>query len=340
MNPDLETLEAGVVSNLNELGISANSHLIVAVSGGLDSMVLMHMIAQLPSGKRPSMTVGHLNHGLRDSESDLDQRCVELACEQFRLPFVTKTLADGQIDGVKKQTIEEAARSIRYQWLEETALATGSTAIATGHHADDQIETVLHHLIRGTGLRGLQGMQRERYLPMGIRLLRPLLPFSRNQLQSYADHWQIAIREDSTNVDTTFTRNKIRHQLIPTATTQDGADLIRTVSQLGSSATDGISVLDRISLELASSSIVTRTANHVLLRVSPLGKMPDLVRSHFFTWLWIQQAWPRKKMATSHWQKLSEATKKAAPLRFQLPGRVDVIRQSEWLRLVRNSFVD
>ena len=297
-------------------------------------MVLLHRLGQLPANVRPQLTVAHLNHGLRKSESDADQRLVSSICDQWHLPFVTKTLDSDQIANTQQQTIEEAARSIRYRWLEETAQKTGATAIVTGHHADDQAETVAHHLVRGTGVRGLQGMLPVRTLPTGIRLLRPLLGFSRKQLRNYASFQQIAFREDATNVDTAFTRNKIRHDLIPQINSENQADVTQSLTQLAASAADTVQVLDEICQELATAAFVTCTSSHVLIAVQPFANLPDLIQSHFFTWLWIQQAWPRQKMTSAHWQRLSAAVRGSAPLRFQLPGRVDVTRERQWMRLV------
>ena len=336
MTSDPKSLATKVATHLRRLAILPNSHLIVAASGGLDSMVLLHLLSHLPKDARPLLTVAHLNHGLRRSESAEDQRLVKSICEKSRLPFVTHTLDSVTITNAHRQTIEEAARSLRYQWLENVAQKAGSAAIVTGHHADDQTETVVHHLSRGTGLRGLQGMLPDRRLPSGIRLLRPLIAFSRRQLQAYANLWQVEFRDDSTNIDTAFTRNKIRHQLIPRVSAENQPDFPAIVNQLASSAAEAVSLLDQISQNLADASIVTRTANHVLLRVESIEKQPQLIRSHFFTWLWIQQAWPRQKMTSPHWQKLSEAITEPESPRFQLPGRVDVIRTGQWIRLVNH----
>lgn len=336
MTSEPQFLQAAFAANLHKLAVCPHSHLTVAVSGGLDSMVLLHLLAHIPAEARPQLTVAHLNHGLRESESAEDQRLVESACEQVGLSFVTKTLASGLIANVQKQTVEEAARSYRYQWLEETAVEVGATAIATGHHADDQAETVLHHLARGTGLRGLQGMLPDRKLPLGIRLLRPLLEFSRNQLQNYANWQQIAFREDSTNTDTRFTRNKIRHELLPTVSLKNGSTIKQQLNQLAGSAAEAINVLDRISTDLAEVSIITRTADHVLLRADSLASVPAAVRCHFFTWLWIQQSWPRQKMTVTHWNRLSEAVEMPSTRRFQLPGRVEMTRTDDWIRLLKS----
>lgn len=337
MHPKPNLLPAAFAANLAKLGISRASHLTVAVSGGLDSMVLLHLLFSLEPPAKPKLTVAHLNHRLRDSESEADQQLVASVCSELRLPFVTKTLKKGVIQNAHQQTVEEAARSLRYQWLEEIASGDGATVIATGHHSDDQAETVLHHLTRGTGLRGMQGMLPERRLKEGTRLLRPLLPFSRQQIQNHANQLQISFREDSTNADVAFTRNKIRQQLASLEIAGGEAVFPEQLIQLASSAEDAVRSLDKISEQLASASVVTRTKDHVLLRAESLAKMPCLIRSHFFTWLWIQQDWPRQKMTVAHWKRLSEATKTPAPLRFQLPGRAEITRIGHWIRLFRPS---
>lgn len=337
-----DSLPAEFLNSLNELNVSSASSLVVAVSGGLDSMVLLRLLSEQfslnrrPERSRPGIQVAHLNHGLRGSESDADQTFVEAACRCSGLPFVTKTLAVGQVAEVRKQSTEEAARSIRYAWLEEVAIASRADVILTAHHSDDQIETVVHNLLRGTGLRGIQGMQAVRRLKSGVRLVRPLLSCSRSRLREYAESKQITFREDSSNENLEFTRNRLRHQVLPCLLEQGGAGVTEELLRLSKSASDASKILDRMS-GMAAACIVTRTDDHVLLRASPLMSMPDFARAHFFTWLWRQQNWARQRMTEKHWQKLSKASVAGSFKRFQLPGRVDVSSVSGFIRFIRGA---
>lgn len=322
---------------LPALGISKTCRVVAAVSGGLDSMVLLQLMVGISDGHRPKIQVAHLNHGLRGRESDQDQAFVEAACRRYGLPFLTKTLAAGQVSGTRKQSVEEAARSIRYAWLEEIAVASHADFVLTAHHEDDQLETVVHNLIRGSGFRGIQGMRSVRCLKSTVRLVRPLLEVSRSRLSDYAEDQRIAFREDLSNADLAFTRNRLRHQVLPALLEQGGAEVAAELFLLAKSASQTTEILDRLSHQVALACIVTRTANHVLLRARPVAEMPDFVAAHFFTWLWMQQNWARQKMTSKHWGKLSEAVSKDEFKRFQVPGRVDVSSVSGFVRLVRTS---
>ena len=167
---------------------------VVAVSGGADSVALLHALADAGAGP---LTIAHVNHQLRGRDSDDDASFVE------RLGWPCRTLvADIRALG---GNLEAAARRVRYDWFEQVANEVGATWIATGHTADDQAETVLHRLVRGSGLQGLRGIA-----PRRGRIVRPLLGTTRAELQIYLATKNQPFRTDTTNFDTQFTRNRIR----------------------------------------------------------------------------------------------------------------------------------
>lgn len=185
--------------------------IIVGVSGGADSLTLMDVLA-----KDYQVVVAHFNHLLRP-ESNKDAQAIEKIATQKGLPFI---LGEGVVvDHAQANnfSIEEAARDLRYRFLFEQAEKVNAQAVAVGHNADDQVETVLMHLLRGAGLDGLTGMV-YRYLPNPwsdiIPLVRPLLQIWRSEIESYCSENRISILSDSTNADTTYFRNRIRHELI------------------------------------------------------------------------------------------------------------------------------
>ncbi len=178
-----------------------------AVSGGADSMCLLHWLSH-----RGDLTVhaAHFDHRLRGEESDRDARFVRDWCAENRIPF---HLGAGDVKGRAEQLgqgIEETARQMRYAFLSETAQAVGADAVATAHTADDNAETLLLNLIRGTGLQGLGGIS-----PRRGNLVRPLLTTTREDVEAYLTEHQIPHVEDSSNQNDDFLRNKVRHQLVP-----------------------------------------------------------------------------------------------------------------------------
>jgi len=180
--------------------------LLVAVSGGLDSVVLLHFLYKM----EVNCVVAHCNFKLRDKDSDRDEIFVKDLAEKYNFPVHTIAFETAEYAKEKGISIEMAARDLRYDWFEKIRKESECSYILTAHHADDVIETVLINLTRGTGIHGLTGIKAKIN-----RLIRPLLPFSRDELKAYAIDNQVEYREDYTNAQTDFVRNKIRHQIIP-----------------------------------------------------------------------------------------------------------------------------
>ncbi len=194
----------------------AKSSILVAVSGGLDSMVLLHSLYALSGKYSWRIAVAHFNHGLRGPESDADQCLVSKFSEQLKLKI---TLGDWIKDPkpIKEQGLEMAARERRYEFLSKAAIKHRCKYIATAHHADDQAETFLWRMMRGSGGEGLGGMRPLSSLARKpeIKLARPLISVNRSSIKEYADDNAVPFREDSSNSDPKFLRNKIRRKLIP-----------------------------------------------------------------------------------------------------------------------------
>ena len=177
---------------------------LVAVSGGRDSMCLLHYLHELGKEKRFSVACGHLNHAMRP-EADSDEDFVRRFCESRDIPFYAETVPVYEMAGKWNLTVEEAGRRARYEFLERTADAIGAEKIATALHLNDRAETVLLHLLRGTGPEGLGGIP-----PVRGRYIRPLLCTSREELERYNAYHGIGHVEDSTNEDVGYARNRLR----------------------------------------------------------------------------------------------------------------------------------
>jgi tRNA(Ile)-lysidine synthase len=190
---------------------------LVAVSGGLDSMVLLHLLHGLSRANQWSLTVAHLNHQLRGRSSDADERFVVRAARALRLPVVNERAECRELGRVQKWSLEMAARQARHEFLARTATRLGIRTVAVAHHADDQIELFFLRLFRGSGNEGLAGMRWKNPSPVdpAIELVRPLLDQPRAVLREYAGEVGIRFREDATNSSLDIQRNRIRHELLP-----------------------------------------------------------------------------------------------------------------------------
>ena len=178
----------------------------VALSGGLDSTVLTHLCYQLGL----EIGIAHCNFGLRGNESDGDERFVKLIAKKMGVPFFTTCFETSIFSKNHKISIQMAARELRYKWFKELLLEHQFDYILTAHHLDDSLETFLINLSRGTGIEGLIGIPEVNEI-----YIRPLLPFSRNQILEFAKNNDIEWREDSSNTETKYIRNKLRHKVIP-----------------------------------------------------------------------------------------------------------------------------
>ncbi len=201
---------------------------ILALSGGIDSMVLADMLLQA----KAEFVLAHCNFHLRGEESDGDEQFVREFAERNGLMLYVKQFDTLNYAEEHKLSIEMAARELRYAWFEELRQQLSCDYIAVAHHADDQLETFFINLLRGSGIRGLKGMQ-----SINGHVIRPLLDLSRAEIQQYAIENGIKWREDHTNAETQFLRNKIRHELLPVidSISKEGrASILKSISHLAS----------------------------------------------------------------------------------------------------------
>lgn len=184
--------------------------LIVAISGGADSTALLHLLANL-EGFSLRLVAAHLNHCLRGRESDGDEEFSRKLAADLNIPFESRRVDVKELARQQGLNLEDAGRRARTAFLEELRILRQGAAIAVAHHGDDQAETVLMRLLRGSGASGLAGMSAIN----GRKIIRPLLGFNRPEIESYLLEQGLAYREDSSNLDTRFLRNRIRHELLP-----------------------------------------------------------------------------------------------------------------------------
>lgn len=183
---------------------------LVAVSGGVDSVVLLHLMWRLAESLALQLEVVHVNHGLRGEPADRDQAFVAQLADRMGLPFIARQVKVRQFMEQRHLSEETAARWLRYRCFQWALQKTNAAALALGHQADDQVETVIDHFLRGSGLKGLRGMPVRRG-----KYIRPLLFASRQEIETYAQAHSLDYRIDSTNLMTQYRRNRIRHRLIP-----------------------------------------------------------------------------------------------------------------------------
>ncbi|MBS3735930.1 tRNA lysidine(34) synthetase TilS [Candidatus Bipolaricaulota bacterium] len=205
-----------------------NSSVLVAVSGGVDSTALLRALSELEPEFDLELSVAHLDHGIRGEASAENAEFVRDIAEKQGLKLIVEKRPVTRIAEEEGRSLEEAARSVRYRFLSQAALENEMDFVALGHNRNDQAETIIMHLIRGAGLRGLSGMKEK-----SGRYIRPLVQTPRKEITDYVEARDIDYRFDETNEDTSFTRNRIRHELIPKLEDDYNPRIIDNIVRLG-----------------------------------------------------------------------------------------------------------
>jgi tRNA(Ile)-lysidine synthase len=293
--------------------------MVVAVSGGPDSVALLlaltHLRAECPEatfdGRVSPLIVAHVNHKLRGEESDNDERFVRdlhttladrAGMSEFRCTSIDVASAARQ----EKGNLEAMARRLRYQWLADVALDAGFPFVATGHTADDQAETVLFRLLRGTGLKGLSGIAPRRLLKQDVEVIRPLLEVSRAEILEFLTAEHQSYCRDSTNFDRRYTRNKIRHELIPQLTQQYNLAIVHVLSKLARQSAEVFQIRENLAREQLARLERPRAGSIVILDSRQLAALPRHFVREVFHVLWTRESWPMRRMGFGEWDRLAD----------------------------------
>lgn len=302
---------------------------VVAISGGPDSVALAHLLRTLlHEGVLPRLILGHVNHQLRGDESDADESFVQtladrwrnanVTCRTVRIDVAAMTAAHGG-------NLESIARRERYRWLSQLAHAEGAGWIATGHSADDQAETVLFRLLRGSGVLGLGAMPEARSLDNGVLLVRPLLHLRRQALLDYLHDQQIPYRVDSSNQDPRFTRNRIRLDLLPTLQRDYNPAIIDVLCRLADQAREIHAEWAGQARQLQADAELARAGNILVFSADRLRQAsPNLLRE-MFRLVWQREGWPRGDMDFERWNRLVEIVLESRSA-WDFPGKIHVRR--------------
>jgi tRNA(Ile)-lysidine synthase len=249
------------------------ARVLVAVSGGSDSVALLHILQVLEQqGELVVAGIGHFNHQLRGADADADEQFCRDAAAAERVPIVVGRADVADLATRSGRSIEDMARSARYQFLADASEQLRADAIAVGHSLDDQAETFLLRLIRGAGARGLAGIR-----PRADKVVRPLLEISRADLRTYAAQHRLAFREDATNADVGIPRNRVRLELIPALQGYSPA-IVTILAREAALAREDEEYLQRTAIEVGD-SIVLRSKRGVELEAEAIRALPPALAS-------------------------------------------------------------
>ena len=315
--------------------VSSQDRLLVAVSGGADSICLLDILVRLKDELGIGLHVAHLNHQLRGTESDADAHYVAEMADRLGVPA---TIKNQDIRAHQKQyrlSLEEAAREVRYRFLADTAGTIGASLVAVGHTIDDQVETILMHLVRGTGTRGLVGLRPcivQRLPPDGEKLtvVRPLLGLYRQEVSSYCRNNHLMPHFDTSNRSLTPLRNRIRLKLLPLLKSYN-PQVIEALLRTGTIAADELAFLDEETARLWD-SVAERRGNVITLDKKSFGRLHPALKRHLLRASISRLLGSFKDIETRHIFEIMAALNKPAGKQINLPdGLIFAIEYDKYL---------
>jgi tRNA(Ile)-lysidine synthase len=304
--------------------------IVIGVSGGPDSVALLLALHEL----KRTLLAAHLNHRLRGAESDGDESFVAGLCQSHGIELAVERLDVRAIAAQHGENLEAAARQSRYAFFQKLAEERRATLVATGHTADDQAETLLHHLLRGTGLRGLRGVARRRPLNAEVTLIRPLIDVPRSMVVDYLESERLTPRLDSSNADLRLTRNRIRHELLPRLRAEYNPGLTEHLCKLAEQAQVLYGELEAEARVLLADVERPRAGSMIVLDAEALANTPRHLLREVLHLIWEREGWAVGGMDFNHWQRLAELVQADEGAR-DLPAGVHATRKGRVLQLSR-----
>jgi tRNA(Ile)-lysidine synthase len=273
---------------------SANDRVLIGVSGGPDSVALLSLIHNTSRTNPPysEIFIAHLNHSIRGAESDEDERFVTALTERYGVPLITEKRDIVEIARERKISLEEAARDERYKFFESAAEKVGASVIAVGHNADDNAETILHRIIRGTGIT--------------VSLVRPLLFTWRKDITAYLEEEDLSYRIDSTNIETDKLRNKIRMELIPHLEENYNAKIKKSLVSLGETALQNSDYLEAEAKALFEDVLINIEASleTIALDINRLRESPQILQQMIIKEAIVRLDIPLKKLSNRNYKEI------------------------------------
>lgn len=281
--------------------IPPESTLVVGVSGGADSLALLHILYRLASSLTIHLHAATFDHRLRGEVSAEETRFVQQTAAEWGIPITKGETDVSALAKQRKMSIETAARAARYTFLAEVARQVGAERIAVAHHADDQAETVLLHLLRGSGIAGLAGMALQAPLPghPELILVRPILHITRSEIDSYCQDNNLHPREDATNTDLTYLRNRLRHETLPYLQMLN-PQIARALTQLANIAAVENDYMEAAVQHIRQNSLILTTDGRVSIEREKFSALHPALQRRLLAWAAEQIAGTKQDIAYVH----------------------------------------
>lgn len=299
--------------------------IVVAISGGADSTALLNLLTRLP-GYTLRLVAAHLNHCLRGVESDADQEFCRKMAARYSIPFRSKRVDVRKFASENRLNLEDAGRRARILFLDEICSEYGAGAVALAHHADDQAETILMRLLRGSGMAGLSGMAYRN----DRDYVRPLLEISRSEIEQYLRRAGLSWREDASNSDTTYLRNRIRHELLPDLEKYNPA-IRSSLAATASLLSDDEALLAELT-EQAFTKLCRTGEGETVCSVAQLRILNPALRRRVLRRAFVQLTGSLDRVARNHILAICSMIESDRPnARLSLPQRVTILKEYDRL---------
>jgi tRNA(Ile)-lysidine synthase len=338
-----EQLEEKVYRFIGEQNIFyPGEKVVVAVSGGADSVCLLYILNNLKSRLTITLHIAHLNHGLRAKESDIDARFVTRLAKKLGLPVTVRREGVAEYRKSKKYSLEEAAREKRYEFFADVVNQENAECVAVAHTRDDNVETILMHILRGSGISGLRGLLPVSVLQSGeeklaMNVVRPLLALSRAEIEEYCRHFKIKPRVDSSNKSITFTRNRIRLELLPQLRTYNPR-VDEALLRLAAIAGEETEFIEEQAAQLWS-EISEEYGSAVSLDIRKLVHLPEIIQRQILRWAVKYLRGSTKDIEAFHIEDMIKFISKPAGKTLCLPQGLRLHTEHNRLILSRDEIV-
>ncbi len=306
--------------------IHSGAHIVIGVSGGADSICLLYVLEELSKEYGCILEAVHINHMIRGEEADADERYVGKCCEELGIPL---QIYSKDIIGMAKEagvTVEEAGRLYRYSVFREVAGENGLIAIA--HHRNDLVETILFNMVRGSNLRGISGIE-----PKRDNIIRPLLGVSREEIEEYLKTREIDYCIDRTNSCVDYSRNRIRHNIIPELEKLN-EEAVSHISRLAEASRAYVDFVDKLA-DKAYRLCVKEDEDKVYIDVELLSGQEDIIVSEVVYKAIVYMSGKAKDIEHIHVSKVCELVHKASGKRIDLPYKLQAFREYKYIAIVK-----
>mgnify|MGYP001630080379 FL=1 len=255
--------------------INSGDKIVLGVSGGPDSIAMLDILRQLKSEMEFEIYVVHINHSIRGEDADEDEEYVKNYCRKYEIECFTKKIDVPTIARTEKIGTEEAGRKVRYEYFEEILKETGSNKIAIAHNKNDNVETIIMHLLRGSGISGLKGIEPIRE----NKFIKPLIECDRQEIEKYCEENNLQPRIDKTNFENECTRNKIRNIVIPYIKKEFNPNIIETMTRLSDVISSENDFIENIAKENYNKILVIEEKNRIELKLKEFNLLDEVLKN-------------------------------------------------------------